>query len=138
MTGPSGTSFAPSTSKNSRAPLASTLTSTVYTEQQEAAWPLELGVSLRLGGARDGWQVVLGPVHAGAAVEDGAARDDQRWGLDVAVQPAGRVDHDLARGDDVADDRAADLDRARTDRPADRSGLGDADRLGALELAAEL
>jgi hypothetical protein len=53
------------------------------------------------------------------------------------VQATGRVDHDLTRGGDVADDRAADLYRARANRRLDGSGLGDDHRVRALDLAAE-
>src|SRR5258706_4424515 len=98
-------------------------------------WQRRPGMPLRQGGAL---HVPLGPVHARSAVESGAAQDDQRGRLDVAVQAAGCVDHDLARGDDVADYGAADLDRARADRRLDGPALGDEDAAPALELAAEL
>src|SRR5262245_3817567 len=97
-----------------------------------------LGAGLRRRRVRGSLQVVLGPVHAGPAVEGGAAGDHERRRLDVAVQAPGRVDDDLARRDDVAHHRAADLDRARADRRGDRPALGDRHRLCALELAAEL
>ena len=56
----------------------------------------------------------------------------------AALQAAGGMDHDLARGHDIADDRTVDLDRARADRRLDGPGLRDEDAARALELAAEL
>ena len=54
------------------------------------------------------------------------------------MQTARRVNHDLARGDDVPDHRAANLHGARFDRSLDGAGLGDEHAALALELAAEL
>ena len=63
--------------------------------------------------------------HHAVALEDRAFFDDQRGRVDVAVDLAVAVDLHALRGDDLADDRAADGDAADVDLAFDLRALAD-------------